>query len=124
MVVVAQLVTQAADAAAGRHVTSADPTARDMAMLVDKRRLERVFANLVENAERHGRGCLAVRVSMIEEGVQVLVDDAGPGSPPNVGIESSSGSPGRETRPVREQAWAWGWRSLSATSNGMAAQAW
>jgi signal transduction histidine kinase len=81
MVVVGQLVTQAADAAAGRQVTSVDPTARDMAMLVDKRRLERVFANLVENAERHGGGCLAVRVSAIEEGVQVVVDDAGPGIP-------------------------------------------
>jgi two-component system, OmpR family, sensor histidine kinase MtrB len=81
MVVVAQLVTQAADAAAGRQVTSVDPAARDLETLVDKRRLERVFTNLVENAERHGRGCIGVRVSAIEDGVQVIVDDAGPGIP-------------------------------------------
>jgi signal transduction histidine kinase len=47
----------------------------------DVRRLERIVANLVENADRHGGGVIGVAV--VEQGsrVRIVVDDAGPGVP-------------------------------------------
>lgn len=80
-VVLADLVRQAADTAAGRSVTKVDPDAAELRLQADKRRLERVFANLVENAERHGGSCIAVTVSTDGDLVAVAVDDAGPGVP-------------------------------------------
>ncbi len=47
----------------------------------DRARLERAFANLVENADRYGGGVVAVEVVQDSAGVCVLVDDAGPGVP-------------------------------------------
>jgi len=48
----------------------------------DKRRLQRVVRNLVDNAEQYGGG--AVRVGVVRDGdhVRLEVDDAGPGVPP------------------------------------------
>lgn len=80
-VVLADLVRHAADSAAGRPVTSVDPEAADALVLADKRRLERVVANLVDNADLHGGGCLAVRVLAHDGRVRIEVDDAGPGVP-------------------------------------------
>jgi signal transduction histidine kinase len=50
-------------------------------VLGDRRRLEQAVSNLVENAERHGRGL--VRVAVVRAGgrVRLEVDDAGPGVP-------------------------------------------
>ena len=45
--------------------------------------LERVVANLVENAESHGGGCVGVHVASAETGVTITVEDAGPGVPPD-----------------------------------------
>ncbi len=48
----------------------------------DKRRLERVVANLVQNARVHGGGAVRVAVEHVGEGagrVLLVVDDAGPG---------------------------------------------
>jgi signal transduction histidine kinase len=45
----------------------------------DRRRLERVVTNLVENAEAHGRGTVRVAVCLRPGRVRVEVDDAGPG---------------------------------------------
>lgn len=78
---VARLVRQAADAAAGRPVTCVEEAARDVRMYADKRRLERVVANLVENAQTHGGGCRAVRLSADHAAVRLVVDDRGPGIP-------------------------------------------
>lgn len=46
-------------------------------VLLDRRRLERVLANLIGNARRHGLEPVRVRVS----GARVTVDDCGPGFP-------------------------------------------
>jgi signal transduction histidine kinase len=48
----------------------------------DKRRLQRVLRNLIDNAQRYGGG--AVRVGIVRDGsrVRLEVDDAGPGVPP------------------------------------------
>jgi two-component system, OmpR family, sensor histidine kinase MtrB len=51
-------------------------------VLGDRRRLEQVVSNLVENAEAHGRGLLRVGVSRVDGCARLEVDDAGPGVPP------------------------------------------
>ncbi|MEV4412037.1 HAMP domain-containing sensor histidine kinase [Catellatospora sp. NPDC049609] len=49
---------------------------------VDRRRIEQVLANLLDNAQAHGGGAVAVRVARLR-GVHVLeVDDEGPGVSP------------------------------------------
>ena len=79
---VGDLVRRAADAAAGRVVTTVDPAVAALTMEVDKRRLERVVANLVGNAETHGGGCTAVRVEPGAHRLRIVVEDAGPGIVP------------------------------------------
>ncbi len=58
-----------------------DGDAGEMAVCVDKRRLERVLFNLVENAEHHGGGVVRVAVEPAASGVRLAVEDAGPGVP-------------------------------------------
>ncbi|MEW1953559.1 HAMP domain-containing sensor histidine kinase [Terrabacter sp. NPDC080008] len=77
---VGELVRRAADGTAGRPVTRVDPSS-DLEGHVDKRRLERVVANLVGNAEHHGGGCIAVSVRREGDFARICVDDAGPGIP-------------------------------------------
>jgi len=48
-------------------------------VLADRRRLERVIVNLVDNAEPHGGGLVRLAVSGGEGRARVEVDDAGPG---------------------------------------------
>ncbi|MFD7154325.1 ATP-binding protein [Kribbella sp. NPDC059898] len=76
---IADLVRAAADAAAGREVTEVEHEAEGLTLQADKRRLERVVANLVENAEDHAGGCKGVGVRTGGLGVVITVDDAGPG---------------------------------------------
>ena len=76
---IADLVRAAADATAGREVTTVAPEAEGLTLQADKRRLERVIANLVENAEDHAGGCKGVGVEAGGLGVIITVDDAGPG---------------------------------------------
>ncbi len=78
---IGELVRHAADATAGRPVTVVVPTAEALVVKADRRRLERVFVNLVENAERHGRGIDRVVVEPSAAGVRCCVDDEGPGVP-------------------------------------------
>ncbi|MFI7061464.1 ATP-binding protein [Kribbella sp. NPDC050124] len=78
---IADLVRAAANAAAGREVTTVAPEAEGLTLQADKRRLERVIANLVENAEDHAGGCKGVSVEAGGLGVIIAVDDAGPGIP-------------------------------------------
>lgn len=76
---IADLVRAAADGTAGREVTTVAPEAEGLTLQADKRRLERVIANLVENAEDHAGGCKGVGVEAGGLGVVITVDDAGPG---------------------------------------------
>lgn len=80
-VLLADLVRRAADTAAARPVTEVLPGAEGLVVQADKRRLERVLSNLVENAEVHGRGCAAVRVRAVPGAARVEVDDRGDGIP-------------------------------------------
>jgi signal transduction histidine kinase len=47
----------------------------------DKRRLERAFVNLMDNADRYGGGLVGVTMVPGRGSVNVCVDDAGPGVP-------------------------------------------
>ncbi|HXZ83557.1 MAG TPA: HAMP domain-containing sensor histidine kinase [Acidimicrobiales bacterium] len=51
-------------------------------LVVDKRRIERVFGNLLENADRYAGGVAQVVVETSDHFVRVCVDDSGPGIPP------------------------------------------
>jgi signal transduction histidine kinase len=55
----------------------------DAAPLVraDRRQLERVIVNLIENAERHGHGLIRLAVQRRNGHARIEVDDAGPGVP-------------------------------------------
>lgn len=77
----ADLVGRSMDPAS-RTALQVAPAAVHVVVAADKRRLERVLVNLVENAERHGRGLCAVRVDVEAGHARVHVDDAGPGIAP------------------------------------------
>lgn len=60
---------------------SVDPESDHRLVYVDKRRIERVLSNLIENADRYAGGVTAVSVESEDGFVRVFVDDAGPGVP-------------------------------------------
>ncbi len=47
----------------------------------DKRRLARVVANLLDNARKYGDGATSVVLQRVGDGVQIAVEDEGPGVP-------------------------------------------
>ncbi|HVL07299.1 MAG TPA: HAMP domain-containing sensor histidine kinase [Acidimicrobiales bacterium] len=59
-----------------------DPGAAETVVRADKRRLERVLANLADNAERHGGGVTRVVVERDDGWAGFAVEDAGAGVPP------------------------------------------
>ena len=78
----AQLVRAALDRGAVPAPLEVDPALDGARVLGDKRRLERIVGNLVENASAYGGGATRVRVERAEGGVRLVVEDAGPGVPP------------------------------------------
>jgi len=68
-------------------------------LLVDKRRFERIFANLFENAQRYAGGATLLAVEDRGSSVRFLVEDAGPGIAPEERVRIferfSRGSTGR-----------------------------
>lgn len=58
-----------------------DAGVEELVVSVDKRRLERVLANLLDNARRHAGGAAAVRVERAPRSVRLAVEDRGPGVP-------------------------------------------
>jgi signal transduction histidine kinase len=89
LVRVADLVARAADRTAGRVVTEVAPGGGQLQSRLDKRRIERVIVNLVENAQGHGGGVRRVLVEPSSndgaptEKVRISVEDNGPGVPPD-----------------------------------------
>ena len=49
---------------------------------LDRTRFERILANLFENADRYGGGCVLVETELRDGDLHVSVDDAGPGVDP------------------------------------------
>lgn len=58
-----------------------DAAVMDRRALVDKRRLERVLANLFDNAARHAGGVRSVRLDGADHSARISVEDHGPGVP-------------------------------------------
>jgi len=58
-----------------------DAAARDVIIIVDKRRMERVIVNLVENAQGHGGGVTRLAIEAEDDRVRFALEDAGPGVP-------------------------------------------
>jgi signal transduction histidine kinase len=96
---VSELVRRSVEAAAAGidgqapPAVHVDPAVRDWRVDVDKRRFERVMANLLENAANYGGGATEIAVrpgtgvgaagaAGRAVGVEVTVDDAGPGIEP------------------------------------------
>jgi signal transduction histidine kinase len=50
---------------------------------LDEARFERIVANLLENAQRHGGGATAVQCKVFEGALWLVVEDDGPGVPPD-----------------------------------------
>ena len=48
-------------------------------VMVDKRRLERIVVNLLQNASEHAGGATALRVERRDDAMAVMVEDEGPG---------------------------------------------
>jgi two-component system sensor histidine kinase MtrB len=78
----AELVRHALERSATGVPLHVDASAEGTRVLGDKRRLERVVGNLVENAAAHGGGATCVRVEVSDGSVCLLVEDRGPGVPP------------------------------------------
>jgi signal transduction histidine kinase len=77
-----EFVLHAMDAAdAGDVPVEFDGDALDAVVRADKRRLERVIVNLIENACAHGLGVTRIVVEGCDGHVRLLVEDAGPGVP-------------------------------------------
>jgi signal transduction histidine kinase len=105
----AALVRQALARRAAAGGGAADLTVRadaaEVVVRADKRRLERVLRNLIDNADSHGGGLTAVTVERSGAAACVVVDDAGPGVP-------------EDERAVVFERFARGSRSGRASSDG------
>jgi signal transduction histidine kinase len=58
------------------------PPERPALVLGDKQMLNRALLNLFDNADLHGGGLSAVHIDLQDGRAQIVVDDAGPGVPP------------------------------------------
>ena len=75
-----EFVLRAANSAdSGEVPVELDADALDVVVRADKRRLERVIVNLIENARAHGLGVTRIVVETRDGYVRLLVEDAGPG---------------------------------------------
>ncbi len=59
-----------------------DDKVKNMRIMVEKRRIERIIANLLENADRYAGGATRVTVGLHGDFVQIGVEDQGPGIAP------------------------------------------
>ena len=79
----AELVTRAVHLSGGPDLPVVlGSGVEDLVVQADKRRLERVLANLIENAAAYGGGATGVRVDSGVSVARVSVEDEGPGVPP------------------------------------------
>jgi signal transduction histidine kinase len=65
----------------GDFVVEIDPWLAAHPVLTDKRRVNRVLTNLLDNARQHGRGVRSVSVARVDGVARIAVDDFGDGVP-------------------------------------------
>lgn len=79
-----ELVTQAVAWSSDKNVpVELDSELAGVVLRVDKRRLVRVIANLLDNAEKYAGGATVVSLTKVPDGVRIAVEDAGPGVSPD-----------------------------------------
>jgi signal transduction histidine kinase len=78
-----EVVSHAVGAWDGAVAVSHDESAEHALIYADKRRVERIIANLLDNAGHYGGGATGVFVEATESTVDIVVEDAGPGVPEN-----------------------------------------
>jgi hypothetical protein len=77
-----ELMSRVRNRFATQHSTIRVIVSNEMRLSGDPDRLEQALGNLVDNAIRYGGGNVTVRASANEQGVELHVEDAGPGFPP------------------------------------------
>jgi len=78
----AELVRQAVALSSDRAIpVDVDPAVEGLVVRADKRRLVRVIANLLDNAEKYAGGATGVHVGLSDDAVRIAIEDAGPGVP-------------------------------------------
>ncbi|ANY09901.1 histidine kinase [Pseudonocardia sp. HH130630-07] len=77
-----ELVRELVAARGGSHVPQVDAP-EPVPVPADRRRLDQVLGNLLDNADAHGGGAIRVGVSRHGDRARIEVDDAGPGVPPD-----------------------------------------
>ena len=78
----AELVMQAVSHASDVDVpVQLDAALAGVVVHADKRRIVRVIANLLDNARKYGGGATAVGLRRVDGGIQIVVEDHGPGVP-------------------------------------------
>lgn len=80
---VGELVHQVSVSPAARGVrVEVDPDVENLRIWVDKRRIERVIANLIDNAAQYAGGATLLSAERAPGGVRLIVSDRGPGVAP------------------------------------------
>ena len=80
---IGELVHHAVSARAASRLSIDIPEATSAVRIsVDKRRMERVLANLIENAESYAGGATRVTAEAARDSIRLAVEDDGPGVPP------------------------------------------
>jgi signal transduction histidine kinase len=75
-----ELLLHMTTAAPGSSFTiEIDPEVSEIAILTEKRRLERILANLLENARSHGGGIERVTIGRFDDRARIAIEDRGPG---------------------------------------------
>ncbi|HUY21615.1 MAG TPA: HAMP domain-containing sensor histidine kinase [Acidimicrobiales bacterium] len=77
-----ELVARTVAGRAGEVAVHVSPAAAGTIVRVDKRRLQRVLANILDNADAYAGGAVLVTVDRNGSCTTVTVDDDGPGIPP------------------------------------------
>jgi two-component system sensor histidine kinase MtrB len=79
---ITEFIRRAAEDSGHEHVPFIHPADLDEVVVeADKRRLARVIANLLHNADNYGRGATSIELRRIGRMIEIAVEDGGPGVP-------------------------------------------
>ena len=79
---IVEFVERAVEDSGHSHVPVNHPSDVDETVVhADKRRLARVIANLLQNADNYGGGATAIELRRVGRVIEIAVEDEGPGVP-------------------------------------------